>query len=96
MRQNMAACPRLRGAFTVKFEVHPGVLVLHWLEHGGPQVRVPKANGFGTTLISISMKNLQGEAEFNWDHGGMKCKLTLPREEASWEGRSKPACRGNR
>ncbi len=69
------------GRLTVKFEVQPGVLVLHWLEHGGPQVRVPKANGFGTTLISISMKNLQGEAAFNWDHGGMKCKLTLPREE---------------
>lgn len=69
------------GRLTVKFEVHPGALVLHWLEQGGPQVMVPKANGFGTTLISLSMKNLQGEAEFNWDHGGMKCKLTLPRHE---------------
>ncbi|HUQ34804.1 MAG TPA: response regulator [Aestuariivirga sp.] len=69
------------GRLTVKFELHPGAIVLHWLEFGGPPVMVPKANGFGTTLISISMKNLQGEAEFNWDHGGMKCKLTLPRHE---------------
>jgi two-component sensor histidine kinase len=69
------------GRLMVKFELRPGALELHWLEHGGPPVMVPKTNGFGTTLISISMKNLQGEAEFNWDHGGMKCKLTLPRHE---------------
>jgi two-component sensor histidine kinase/CheY-like chemotaxis protein len=69
------------GGLTVKYEFYPGILVLHWLEQGGPPVIVPKSNGFGTTLISISMKNLQGEAEFNWDHGGMKCRLTLPRQE---------------
>ena len=69
------------GRLTVKFEQRPGAIVLHWLERGGPPVKVPKANGFGTTLIFISMKNLQGEAEFNWDHGGMKCKLILPRHE---------------
>jgi two-component sensor histidine kinase/CheY-like chemotaxis protein len=69
------------GRLTVKFELHPGTLVLHWLEQGGPPVLVPKSNGFGTTLISISMKNLQGQAEFNWDHGGMKCRLTLPQQE---------------
>jgi two-component sensor histidine kinase/CheY-like chemotaxis protein len=70
-----------KGRLTVKFELHPGMLVLHWLEQGGPPVIVPKSIGFGTTLISISMKNLQGEAEFNWDHGGMNCRLTLPRLE---------------
>jgi two-component sensor histidine kinase/CheY-like chemotaxis protein len=69
------------GRLTVKFKLQPGILVLYWLEQGGPPVTVPKSNGFGTTLISISMKNLQGEAEFNWDHGGMKCRLTLPRQE---------------
>jgi two-component sensor histidine kinase/CheY-like chemotaxis protein len=69
------------GRLTVKFKLQPGSLVLYWLEQGGPPVTVPKSNGFGTTLISISMKNLQGEAEFNWDHGGMKCRLALPRQE---------------
>jgi len=69
------------GRLTVKFELHSGTVVLHWLEQGGPSVKVPKSIGFGTTLISISMKNLQGEAEFNWGYGGMKCKLTMPRQE---------------
>ena len=69
------------GRLRVKFELSSGTVVLHWLEQGGPSVKVPKSNGFGTTLISISMKNLQGAAEFNWDHNGMKCKLTLPRQE---------------
>jgi two-component sensor histidine kinase/CheY-like chemotaxis protein len=69
------------GRLIVKSELHSGKVVLHWLEQGGPSVKVPKSNGFGTTLISISMKNLQGAAEFTWDHSGMKCKLTIPRQE---------------
>jgi two-component sensor histidine kinase/CheY-like chemotaxis protein len=66
------------GRLRVKFELNPGALVIDWIEQGGPGIMAPKTTGFGSKLISISMRHLQGDAEFDWADGGLKCRLTLP------------------
>lgn len=66
------------GRLKVKFELNPGALVIDWIEHGGPGIAAPKITGFGSKLISISMRHLQGDAEFDWADGGLNCRLTLP------------------
>ena len=66
------------GRLRVNFELHPDTLVIDWLERGGPGIAKPKTSGFGSKLISISMRHLHGDAEFDWTNGGLKCRLTLP------------------
>ena len=66
------------GRLRVNFELHPDTLVIDWLEQGGPGIAKPKTSGFGSKLISISMRHLHGDAEFDWTNGGLKCRLTLP------------------
>lgn len=66
------------GRLRVKFELHPDTLVIDWREQGGPDIAAPKTSGFGSKLISISMRHLQGDAEFDWADDGLKCRLTLP------------------
>ena len=66
------------GRLRVKFELNPGALVIDWIEQGGPGIAAPKTTGFGSKLISISMRHLQGDAEFEWADGGLKCRLILP------------------
>jgi len=66
------------GRLRIKFELHPDTLEIDWLEQGGPRIAPPKTTGFGSKLISISMRHLQGDAEFDWAEGGLKCRLTLP------------------
>ena len=71
------------GRLTVKFELDPNFLVIRWFECGGPSIIAPKSVGFGTKLISLSMKQLNGNADFVWNEGGMECTLTMPfRNEA--------------
>ena len=66
------------GRLGVKFELIPGTLLIDWLEQGGSGIAAPKTSGFGSKLISVSMKSLQGNAEFDWVDDGLKCRLMLP------------------
>ena len=66
------------GRLRVNFELDPDTLVIDWFEQGGPGIAKPKTSGFGSKLISISMRHLHGDAEFDWTNDGLKCRLTLP------------------
>jgi CheY-like chemotaxis protein len=66
------------GRLRVKFDLRPDTLVIDWLEQGGPGIAAPKTSGFGSKLISISMRHLHGDAQFDWTDGGLKCRLILP------------------
>ena len=66
------------GRLRIKFELNPGALVIDWIEQGGRGIAAPKTTGFGSKLISISMRHLHGDAEFDWADSGLKCRLTLP------------------
>ncbi|MCX7196537.1 MAG: GAF domain-containing protein, partial [Proteobacteria bacterium] len=55
------------------------MLVLHWVERGGPAVREPSQRGFGLTLIESSLSyELGGTVEFAFAPGGFTCTVALP------------------
>ena len=54
-----------------------GRLVLHWTETGGPAVKVPTHQGFGTRIIERMIGQLKGKAHFDWYADGLVCEITL-------------------
>jgi PAS domain S-box-containing protein len=53
-------------------------LVLRWTETGGPAVRKPSRQGFGSELIEVLTRQLGGETSFEWCAQGLVCELNLP------------------
>ena len=53
-------------------------LVLRWIETGGPAVRKPSRQGFGSELIEVLTRQLGGETSFEWCAQGLVCELDLP------------------
>ncbi len=63
-----------------KGEGDKGVLVIEWQEAGGPPVKPPKRQGFGTTLIKkVVARALQAEVALDYRPEGLVCQMTLPR-----------------
>ncbi len=53
-------------------------LVVTWRERGGPAVKPPKHTGFGSRLITASLRgDLAGAAAFDYAPEGLTCVLTL-------------------
>lgn len=53
-------------------------LHLVWREAGGPIVKPPKAQGFGSTLIENSLRAHGGEVKVTYAESGLVCEITLP------------------
>ena len=58
--------------------VTDGHLVIHWSEIGGPGVKAPQHQGFGTRIIGRMIGQLKGKARFDWHADGLVCEITLP------------------
>ena len=54
-----------------------GRLILHWREIGGPAVKTPTHQGFGTRVIERIIGQLKGKARFDWHANGLVCEITL-------------------
>jgi PAS domain S-box-containing protein len=68
------------GRVTLSWTLQPEVLLLRWVEAGGPAVRVPTRKGFGTRVIGASIeRQLRGRTTFDWRAEGLHCSLTIPR-----------------
>jgi len=55
-----------------------GRLALRWVETGGPAVRRPSRQGFGSELIELLTRQLGGETNFHWRPQGLVCELNIP------------------
>jgi len=53
-------------------------LFVTWRETGGPAVKAPSAQGFGTMLIQQSMRAHGGDASISYAEDGVTCTLRLP------------------
>ena len=63
----------------VRGEGDTSVLVIKWRETGGPPVRPPKRQGFGTRLLKqIVAKALRGDVSMEYRPEGLICQITLP------------------
>jgi PAS domain S-box-containing protein len=56
-----------------------GRLVLRWSESGGPPVKVPTRQGFGTRVMERMIGDqLKGRVRLDWRGDGLVCEIMLP------------------
>ena len=54
-------------------------LLVEWRETGGPALAGPPARaGFGTRLVTRTVRQLGGEASVEWAAEGLRCAFTIP------------------
>ncbi|WP_175493775.1 sensor histidine kinase [Microvirga guangxiensis] len=59
--------------------LNPPVLIVEWVESGGPPVTPPQRQGFGTKLIQRGLaQQLGGEIKLNFHPDGVRCVITFP------------------
>ncbi len=76
------ALSSMAGKVSLTWELRPDLLVLRWIETGGPRIAPPAARSFGLKVIRASIeKQLDGKATFEWDPQGMQCTLSIPQRE---------------
>jgi PAS domain S-box-containing protein len=54
-----------------------GRLILCWSERGGPVVRTPTKQGFGTRVIGGMIGQFKGTTRFDWRTDGLVCEIDL-------------------
>ena len=54
-----------------------GRLILQWREIGGPPVKTPTHQGFGTRVIERTIGQLKGKARYGWHPDGLVCEITF-------------------
>jgi PAS domain S-box-containing protein len=56
-----------------------GMVMLRWSEAGGPPVKRPTRQGFGSRVIDqIVRTQLHGEPRLNWRPEGLRCEIEFP------------------
>jgi PAS domain S-box-containing protein len=58
-------------------------LVIRWCETGGPTVRPPSRQGFGTRVVGRVVHELDGKLEFDWNPDGLACEINIPLDHLS-------------
>src|SRR5262249_46854552 len=62
-------------------QTQSGRVVLRWTETGGPPVKPPKRQGFGTRVIETMVgTHLKGQGCFAWSERGLACEIEWQRE----------------
>jgi PAS domain S-box-containing protein len=78
------ALSSMLGRVSLNWQVRPELLLLQWVEAGGPPVAPPSARSFGLKVIRASIETqLGGEATFDWARQGMQCVLSIPLRETA-------------
>jgi PAS domain S-box-containing protein len=74
------ALSQAEGQVEVKWSlVAEGRLMLRWTERGGPPVKRPTRQGFGTKVMERMIRCQQkGEMHYDWLTEGLVCEITLP------------------
>ena len=65
------------GRVLISWTLVEGRLNLEWRELGGPAVKIPRHNGFGSQLLSRALKQFDGSVELIFDPAGLNCKMSL-------------------
>lgn len=66
--------------------------IVNWGESGGPPVKPPSRQGFGTVLIDRSISyDLGGESEVIYNPAGLRATFRIPARHASLDTRMQPA-----
>jgi PAS domain S-box-containing protein len=89
------ALSSMLGKISLNWQLRPELLVLKWIETGGPPIAPPSARSFGLKVIRASIENqLGGKATFEWAPQGMQCILSIPLRETVGGRERKKASNG--
>jgi PAS domain S-box-containing protein len=78
------ALSSMLGKVSLTWQLRPELLVMKWVEAGGPPIAPPSARSFGLKVIRASIETqLGGEAAFDWARRGMQCVLSIPLRETA-------------
>ncbi len=73
------ALSSMAGKVSLTWQSRPDLLVLQWVEIGGPSIEPPSARSFGLKVIRASIEQqLSGKAMFDWHPAGLQCTLSIP------------------
>lgn len=62
----------------------PALLLVEWMESGGPLVKKPERQGFGTKLIQRGLaQQLGGDIKLDFAPAGVRCVITFPIESVA-------------
>ena len=86
------ALSSMAGKVNLTWQLRPELLVLQWLERGGPRIAPPATRSFGLNVIRASVEQqLGGKVTFDWDPRGLQCTLSIPHAEPIGRPEPKPA-----
>jgi two-component sensor histidine kinase len=54
------------------------ILIIDWVERGGPDVTPNHKTGFGTEMIRRSLNGVGGEVDLRFEPAGLFCQIVLP------------------
>jgi len=67
------------GKLDVNWRSEGGLVTLCWQESGGPPVRAPTQQGFGTKIINTTIKHqIGGDVVMDWRPQGLNCTISIP------------------
>jgi two-component sensor histidine kinase len=71
------ALSKLGGRVLISWKAVDGVVRLEWREEGGPLVKPPQKHGFGSRLVTQSLKSISGSITPTFAPRGLHCSITF-------------------
>ena len=68
---------------------YPTGINISWIERGGPPVRPPAHEGFGSRLLRVTSAELKGNLDVNWGSNGLGWRLSFPLRSADFDAPAK-------
>jgi two-component sensor histidine kinase len=65
------------GRVVVDWQAEGRMVHLTWREQNGPPVSPPQRQGFGTLIVTESLKSLSGGTAFAFDPDGLRCEMSF-------------------
>jgi two-component sensor histidine kinase len=71
-----------KGQVNLEWKIKADNLSISWKEIGGPPIKEPQKNGFGTTLITQTVcGQFGGSVDIQWKASGLHCVVSVPLEK---------------
>ena len=70
------------GTLDVSWQLAGDNLAVQWIEEGGPSIKKPQFEGFGSKVMFASIdRQLGGSSDFDWREGGLHCLFKIPKDK---------------